>query len=64
MYLNTAENRFNPTFIKGIHKCLDQVESYKGQTALVTISANPKFWSNGVDLDWCRDNPENSFTLF
>ena len=64
LYMNTEENRFNPTFIKKIHKALDKVEEYKKSTCLITISTSQKIWSNGVDLNWIRDNPDHAYTLF
>ena len=56
LYLNTKENRFNPTFINLIHDLLDQVEEHEGPTILVTISVNDKIWSNGLDVDWWTEN--------
>ena len=64
LYLNTAENRFNPTSINLIHDALDVVEKHRGATALISVSTSPKIYSNGVDLDWVRENPEKGMQLF
>ncbi len=56
-----GENRWNTTFVRAVAKVLDEVEGSTGAAALVTTSANEKFYSNGLDLDWVRDasaNPE------
>lgn len=48
--MTNGENRFNPTFIDGFNKALDDVEK-AGAKALVTTGEG-KFYSNGLDLDW------------
>mmetsp|Transcript_21050 Transcript_21050/g.23433 ORF Transcript_21050/g.23433 Transcript_21050/m.23433 type:complete len:243 (+) Transcript_21050:25-753(+) len=64
LYLNTKENRFNPTYINKIHDALDIVEANKGPTALITISTSSKIWSNGLDLDyWKREGDDKGHQL-
>ena len=53
--MDAGENRWNTTFVRALTKVLDEVESSTGAAALVTTSANQKFYSNGLDLDWVRD---------
>jgi len=50
--MNAGENRWNTTFVRALAEALDEVESSSGPAALVTLSANEKFFSNGLDLDW------------
>ena len=56
-----GENRWNTTFVRAIAEALDEVEASEGAAALVTRSADAKFFSNGLDLDWVMapdDHPE------
>jgi Delta3-Delta2-enoyl-CoA isomerase len=57
--LNDGENRWNTTFVRAVAKVLDEVEASSGPAALVTTSANEKFFSNGLDLDWIRSAGEH-----
>jgi enoyl-CoA hydratase/carnithine racemase len=50
--MNDGENRWNTTFVRAIASALDEVEASQGPAALVTRSANEKFFSNGLDLEW------------
>lgn len=50
--MDAGENRWNTTFVSEIAKALDEVEASTGAAALVTRSANEKFFSNGLDLNW------------
>ncbi len=59
--MNAGENRWNTAFVRALAEALDEVESSTGPAALVTLSANEKFFSNGLDLDWVaapEDHPE------
>jgi len=56
--MDSEENRWNTTFVKDIAKALDKIENDEGPGALITSSTNPKFFSNGLDLDWMQ-SPEN-----
>ncbi|MEQ9518626.1 MAG: enoyl-CoA hydratase/isomerase family protein [Parvibaculum sp.] len=53
--MNAGENRWNTVFVREIAKALDKVEASTGPAALITRSANEKFFSNGLDLDWVRE---------
>lgn len=64
--MNAGENRWNTTFVRAIDKALDEVEASSGPAALITRSANEKFFSNGLDLDWVQapdDHPEGGDRL-
>jgi len=50
--MSAGENRWNTTFVRAMSTALDEVEASTGPAALVTVSANEKFFSNGLDLDW------------
>ncbi|MBT5203182.1 MAG: enoyl-CoA hydratase/isomerase family protein, partial [Gammaproteobacteria bacterium] len=50
--LDDGENRWNTTFVREIAAALDEVEASVGPAALVTTSSDPKFFSNGLDLEW------------
>ena len=46
------ENRLNPDFIGEMHAVLDEVEQDARVKALVVTGADPKYFSNGLDLNW------------
>ena len=56
--MDAEENRWNTTFVRDITEALDEIENDEGPGALITSSTNPKFFSNGLDLDWMQ-TPEN-----
>ena len=41
-------------FFTEISEVLDEIENDEGPGALITSSKNPKFFSNGLDLDWMQ----------
>ncbi len=53
--MNAAENRWNTRFVRAYAAALDELEASSGAAALVTASADSKFFSNGLDLDWVQD---------
>ena len=56
--MDAGENRWNTSFVREFSNALDQVEKDDGPGALVTTSNDPKFFSNGLDLDWIQ-SPNN-----
>jgi len=46
------ENRFHPDFMAEIMETLDRAETDKDIGALVVTGGDPKFFSNGLDLEW------------
>ncbi len=57
--MTAGENRWNTTFVRALAEALDEVEHTTGPAALITASADEKFFSNGLDLDWVRDPAGN-----
>ncbi|GAA5067774.1 enoyl-CoA hydratase-related protein [Nocardia callitridis] len=51
-----GDNRFHPDWVDEFHSLLDEVERSEGPAALVT-TAEGKFYSNGLDIDWVFANP-------
>lgn len=49
-----GENRWNTNFVRAFAACLDEAQTSEGPAALVTASADAKFFSNGLDIDWRR----------
>ena len=50
--MDEGENRWNTTFVRAFAEAIDEIEASDGPAAVVTTSANAKFFSNGLDLDW------------
>lgn len=57
--LDAGENRWTTAFVRRFEAVLDEVEASTGPAALVTASADPKFFSNGLDVDWVRGGVED-----
>ena len=53
--MNAGENRWNTTFVREFAKALDEIEKDEGPGALITSSSDPKFFSNGLDLEWIQE---------
>jgi len=52
--MDAGENRWNTNFVRAFDARLDEALASDGPAALVTASGDPKFFSNGLDLDWRR----------
>ena len=50
--MNAGENRWNTRFTREFSSALDEVEASTGPAALLTVSVDGKFFSNGLDLEW------------
>jgi len=57
--LCNGENRWTTALVGEINRALDVVEHSEGPAALVTTSADPKFFSNGLDLEWLASRGEH-----
>jgi Delta3-Delta2-enoyl-CoA isomerase len=65
--MTAGENRWNTTFVRAFSTALDEVEASTGPSALVTLSASEKFFSNGLDLEWRKsegDHPGGDRSVF
>jgi enoyl-CoA hydratase/carnithine racemase len=54
-----SENRFNPDFVRAMMDGLDKAEKDPEVRAIVLTGADPKFFSNGLDLDWLTANGDD-----
>eukprot|EP01114_Cavostelium_apophysatum_P013899 TRINITY_DN3470_c0_g1_i1.p1 TRINITY_DN3470_c0_g1~~TRINITY_DN3470_c0_g1_i1.p1 ORF type:complete len:265 (+),score=41.43 TRINITY_DN3470_c0_g1_i1:87-797(+) len=59
--MRNVENRFNPNTLKEMHAALDQIEKNETVSVLI-ITAEGKFFSNGLDLDWMGANGSQAAT--
>ena len=50
--MDQGENRFHPDFVTEMMETLDALEADDGVGALVVTGGDPKFFSNGLDLQW------------
>ncbi len=57
--MNEGENRWNTKLVREVSEALNEVENSAGPAAMVTTSADPKFFSNGLDLDWVQSTGEH-----
>jgi enoyl-CoA hydratase/carnithine racemase len=57
--MNDGENRWNTSFVRAFSEALDEIEYSEGPAALVTRSADEKFFSNGLDLEWLQAEGEH-----
>ncbi|MFC1474655.1 enoyl-CoA hydratase/isomerase family protein [bacterium] len=46
------ENRFNPAFVNELLSVMDEAEKDDDVGAVVVTGGDPKFWSNGLDLEY------------
>jgi len=46
------ENRLNPDLLRELMQVLDEIERDAGTGAVVLTGGDPKFFSNGLDLEW------------
>jgi len=54
--MDAGENRWNTTFVRAFAAKLDEVMASEGPAAMVTASGDPKFFSNGLDVEWRRSD--------
>jgi enoyl-CoA hydratase/carnithine racemase len=55
--MRDGENRLSPTMLDAFDAALTEVSDTDGPRALVTTGTD-KFFSNGLDLDWLGDHPD------
>lgn len=54
-------NTFTADVLAEYGAVLDELEATEGNAALVLTSSDPKFWCNGIDLEWLLTQPPESF---
>jgi Delta3-Delta2-enoyl-CoA isomerase len=57
-------NTFNEDVIAEYNQVLDELEASTGNAALLITSTDPKFFSNGIDLEWLISKPANYLSQF
>jgi len=57
-------NTFSEEVIAEYYSVLDELEAAAGNAALLITSTDPKFWSNGIDLEWLIKKPASYFPQF
>ena len=62
--MNGGENRINQQFLAAMGKALNEVERSTGPSALVTVGGEPKFYSNGFDLEWLASAGSEALAAF
>ncbi len=50
--MHRGENRFHPDFVAEMMAALDEIEADGDAGAVVITGGDPKFFSNGLDLEW------------
>ena len=58
------ENRLTVDVINEYLDNLEAVEKYEGNTVLIVVSSDPKYWNNGIHLDWLQSQPAGSLSNF
>jgi enoyl-CoA hydratase/carnithine racemase len=58
--MDHGENRLSPSFLDQMEAALREVADAEGPRALVTTGTG-KFFSNGLDLDWLSEHPDELF---
>jgi enoyl-CoA hydratase len=56
---HNKENRFHPDFMRELLGVLDRVEADTAVGALVVTGGDPKFWCNGIDLEYLMSQLPN-----
>jgi enoyl-CoA hydratase/carnithine racemase len=60
---NGAENRFSPPFVAEMMALLDEIEADDAIGAVVLTGTDPKFFCNGLDLEWLMGNASDPGAL-
>lgn len=60
----TKANTFSEDVIREFNEKIDELEATNDNAALLITSTDPKFWSNGIDLEWLVTKPASYFPQF
>ena len=57
-------NTLSEDVVGEYHEILDELEGSAENSALILTSSDPKFWCNGINLDWLLKQPHDYFPKF
>jgi enoyl-CoA hydratase/carnithine racemase len=57
-------NTLSEDVVGEYHDILDELEASTENSALILTSKDPKFWCNGINLDWLLKQPQDYFPKF
>ena len=57
-------NTLSEDVVGEYHDILDELEASAENSALILTSSDPKFWCNGINLDWLLKQPHDYFPKF
>jgi enoyl-CoA hydratase/carnithine racemase len=57
-------NTLSEDVVGEYHDILDELEASTENSALILTSSDPKFWCNGINLDWLLTQPQDYFPKF
>jgi len=60
----TEANTFTEDVVGEYNDILDELEASSENASLILTSDDPKFWCNGVNLDWILGQPHDYFPKF
>lgn len=52
------QNTFTDEILQEYHRVLDEVEATTENAALILTSDHPKYWTNGINLEWLVTKPQ------
>lgn len=52
IHMTNGENRHNLVFTEEMNVVMEEIEADRDIRGAVLTSSDPKYWSNGVDVDW------------
>jgi enoyl-CoA hydratase/carnithine racemase len=57
-------NTLSEDVVGEYHEILDELEASAEDSALILTSSDPKFWCNGINLEWLLKQPHDYFPKF
>ena len=60
----TNANTLTEDVVGEYHDILDELEASAENSALILTSSDPKFWCNGINLEWLLEQPHDYFPKF
>jgi len=62
--LTNGVNTLTEDVVGEYHEILDELEGSAENSALILTSSDPKFWCNGINLEWLLKQPHDYFPKF